>query len=411
MENKKRILFVDDDASILDGLRRILRPMAAQWKMAFVTSARDALASMNKEPYDIIVSDIRMPVMNGVKLLEQVRAKFPNTIRFALSGYADRQLVNKSVRCAHEFLTKPCDPNILKEAITKACMLHNKLYSEKVTKIVSNLKSLPAMPATYQKVIDLISSPNSSLRQVGKVVAADIGMSAKILQVVNSAYYGLRSRIVDPVHAVVYLGLKAVQALVLTSGIFSKLEQEKVERFAVGALQDHCLRVGGLARAICQSCHMDKKDLDDAMMAGILHDAGKIILITKMPDILSQAIELSRREQKPLYQAEQQLTEVTHAEMGGYLMGLWDLPNNIVEVATFHHAPRDLFCKDFSVAAAVHIADAIDHELCCGLGDGVSVPIDMDYIDQLGLLEKIQRWRRMHLPILAEENEYALADN
>jgi len=424
MENKKRILFVDDDPSVLDGLRRTLRPMIGQWKMAFVTSAQDALLAMKENAYDVIVSDIRMPKMNGVQLLEQIRAKFPNTIRLALSGYADKQMISKSVRCAHQFLTKPCDPELLKKAIMQGCKLHEKLYSDKVAKVVSNLKSLPIMPAAYQRVIDLISTPDSSLRQIGKVVASDIGMSAKILQVVNSAYYGLRHRIVDPIHAVVYLGLKTVQALVLTSGIFSKLEQEKVERFAVPALQDHCIRVGGLAKAICQSWRMDKKQTEDASMAGILHDVGKIILITKLPDKLSEAIQISRQRMIPLHKAELELIGVTHAELGGYLMGLWDLPSTIVETATFHHTPRQSVETDFSIVTAVHIADAIDHELCSGLADGASVGLDMDYMAQLDLLENLRKWRRLHLPISNEppgqetepdgsgqERKYVLSDN
>lgn len=422
--NKKKILFVDDDESVLDGLRRTLRPMAQQWQMVFVISSQEALSALNKGSFDIVVSDIKMPKMNGVQLLEHIRAKFPNTIRLALSGYTDQQLISKSVRCAHQFLTKPCDPKLLKEAVSQACALHNRLYSDKVTKVVANLKSLPTMPMTYQRVIELISSPNSSLRQVGKVVATDIGMSAKMLQVVNSAYYGLRHRISDPIHAVVYLGLKTVQALVLTSGIFSKLEQEKVERFAVTALQDHCTRVGGLAKAICQSWRMDKKQLEDAAMAGILHDVGKIILIAKLPEQLSDAIKISRQRLIPLYEAEQELVGVTHAELGGYLMGLWDLPNVIVEAATFHHTPSQSINTNFSIVTAVHIADALDHELCSGLGDGASVQVDMDYMTKMELLESLEKWRRLHLPVLtsrplqeaapgspAEEQEYVLHDN
>jgi HD-like signal output (HDOD) protein/CheY-like chemotaxis protein len=407
MGKKKRVLFVDDDSSVLDGLRRTLHCMLDEWEMTFVTNAKDALAAMNQSPYDIVVSDIRMPHVGGVQLLEQIRSKFPSAIRLALSGYTDQQLMSKSARCAHQLLTKPCEPEQLKQAVRQACALHEKLYSETVRKVVSNLKSLPAMPATYQRVIDLIASPDSSLRQVGKIVASDIGMSAKILQVVNSAYYGLRHRITDPIHAVVYLGQKTVQALVLTNGIFSKLEQNKVEKFAVAALQDHCIRVGGLAKAICESWRMDKKQLEDATMAGILHDAGKIILIAKLPDQLAAAIEISRRQQIPLYQAEQQLIGTTHAELGGYLMGLWDLPSIIVESAAFHHAPSQSAGKEFSVVMAVHIANALDHELCCGLGDGACAALDMDYLAELGAVQCLEKWRRLHLPVAAEEYECA----
>jgi putative nucleotidyltransferase with HDIG domain len=404
---KKRILMVDDDRSVLDGLRRLLHRKAAHWKIEFVTSGRDALAAMRITHYDIIVSDLRMTGMNGVELLEKVRKKYPDTIRFILSGYNDKPLIDKAVRCVHQFVAKPCNAEVLAEMIEQAFTLRSRLRSEKVKAALSNLRSLPVMPAVYQRAIEMLQNPDVSSRRVGKLIALDIGMTAKILQVVNSAFYGLRSRIIDPVHAVVYLGLKTVEGLLLTEGVFSKLDYQTIERFGVRGLQDHCIRVGALARKICNSENMTEEDIDVANMAGILHDTGKIILISRFPDEFEEAIKISRQTGRLLVDVEREIIGVTHGELGGCLLELWGLPNVMIESTTYHHEPAMHVNDQFSVLTAVHIADALDHQLCSSFADALHNGINMDYMEKLDVVHKVDKWRKIYLPAMQPEHEYA----
>jgi putative nucleotidyltransferase with HDIG domain len=262
------------------------------------------------------------------------------------------------------------------------------------------------MPKSYQDVISVLSNPQCSPRNVGKMIGQDIGMSAKILQVVNSAFRGRAGRIVDPVHAVVWLGLKTVEALILTDGVFLKLSERQVKEFHAIALQEHCVRVGALAKAICRSEHLSDDDLDIASMAGILHDAGKIILIAKFAEEFAEAIRISRTQKMPMGEVEYSLLNVTHAQLGGCLLELWGIPNPIIEAATFHHKPDLCASDEFSIIWAVHIADAIDHMLCCGLGDGWHEEVDMDYLDRFGLADKWPKWCSMHLPVETVESQY-----
>ncbi len=406
MDEKKRILFVDDNRSVLDGLRRMLHKMRGEWKMEFVTRTSDALKVMRSTHYDIVVSDLRMPSMDGVQLFEKIRKKYPDVIRFMLSGYLEQPLQGCAARCVHQFIPKPCDAEQLKKLISRAFALRDQLRAEEATKIVSNLQSLPVMPKSYQDVISVLSNPQCSPRQVGKMIGQDIGMSAKILQVVNSAFRGRAGRIVDPVHAVVWLGLKTVEALILTDGVFLKLSERQVKEFHAIALQEHCVRVGVLAKAICRTEHMSDDDLDVASMAGILHDAGKIILIAKFAEKFAEAIRISRTQQIPLCDVEFDLLNVTHAQLGGCLLELWGIPNPIIEAATFHHDSWQCLGNEFSIISAVHIANAIDHMLCCGLGDGWREEVDMDYLAQLGLADKWPKWCSMHLPVEIGESQY-----
>lgn len=406
MDEKKRILFVDDDRSVLDGLRRMLHKMRGEWKMEFVARTSDAMKVMKNMHYDIVISDLRMPTTDGVQFFEKVRKKYPGTIRFMLSGYSEQPLQGRAARCVHQFISKPCDAEQLKKLISRAFALRDRLRSKEVSKIVSALRSLPVMPKVYQDVINLLAEPECSPRKIGKMIGRDIGMSAKILQMVNSAFYGRAGRIVDPVHAVVYLGLKTVEALVLTEGVFSKLSERKSKKFHAAALQEHCVRVGALARNICRAEHMSEEDLDVASMAGILHDTGKMILIANFSDQFAEAIRISRAGRIPLYQVEFDLLNVTHAQLGGCLLELWGIPNTIIEAATFHHEPWQCLSDEFSTTSAVYIADAIDHQLCCGLGDGWREDIDMDCLEQFDLTDKWHKWCGMCLPVEAGEYNY-----
>ena len=403
---QKRILFVDDDTNVLNGLRRMLHSMRGQWKMEFVNKGSDALTVMESTRYDVIVSDLRMPDMDGIQLLETVRRKHPDTIRFMLSGFMDKPLQSQAARCVHQFLPKPCDADLLRELFTRAFVLYGRLRSQTATQILARLRSLPVLPKVYQEVIDLLQKPTCSLRQVGQMIAKDIGMSSKILQVVNNAFTGQDVRIVDPVHAVSYLGQKATEALVLTSGVFSKLPKHKLERFGVSALQEHCIRVGALAREICRARSLGEQEQDTATVAGILHDAGKMVLIWRFEEELAKAVLQSRQQGRATHEVEREAFGITHAELGGCLLDLWGLPSPIIETVTFHHEPEHCLQPGFSVITAVHVADAIDQELCCQLGGGWPESLRMEYLDKIGVAECVDQWRAIHLPSLEEAPQH-----
>lgn len=407
MSEKKRILFVDDDRYVLDGLRRMLYVRRHEWKMEFVTGPADAFKVMRSTHYDMVISDLKMPDMDGVEFLEKVREKYPDMIRFMLSGYADQPLCSRAARCVHQLIPKPCDAERLAHLISGAIALHERIKSNKTAKVISDVRSLPVMPKVYQRVIDQLKSPECSPKEIGRLIAKDIGMSTKILHVANSGFYGPIAEIADPVRAVVFLGLKAVEALLLTSGIFSKLSEDTVRRFCVDGLQDHCSRVGMLARMICEEKMMSGEELEIATMAGILHDTGKMIHIASYPDPYQEAIRESRRGEKCLFDLEQEMIHVPHTDLGGCLLELWGLPNTIIEAAAYHHDPEQCTEGDFTINTAVYAANILDHQLYCSPGDGRHEEVDLSFFENLGLGRFIMK----HKPMLVKEHlsrhEYA----
>jgi putative nucleotidyltransferase with HDIG domain len=390
---RKRILFVDDEPRVLDGLRRMLHCMAEEWDMTFVESGESAIQALCKQPFDVIVTDMRMPRMNGAQLLREVVRRWPSTVRFILSGYSDQQLILQTVTLAHQYLNKPCDPQRLKAAIARACSLRDKLEDETVRSITARLRSLPALPDLYLKVADELKSPDPSLRKIGEMISEDIGMTAKILQMVNSAFFGLPKRIASPVHAATLLGLDIMKSLMLSVHMFTDVKHERLVGFSPAVLWNHSMKVSGFAKRIAKIEECDETTVDHAIAGGLLHDAGKVVLAANLPEEYAKALEIMRKENKAASEAETQVFGTTHGEIGAYLAALWAFPDPIVEALAFHHNPTEHPAEEMTPLTAVHVADAFEHEFNEGASGGGESRVDLSHIHDIGLADRLPIWK------------------
>lgn len=384
-----RLLFIGIDANPLGSLRQMLLNMRPSWDFQFATTGAGALKLLKESSFNVVVTDLRVPDMDGIELLEKVKRRYPATIRFMLGGYSEQPLRGPASRCVNHFIPKPLNVEVLESLIYRNFRLNGRLRSKQVTDIIGNVNSLPVMSDAYKRVIDVLSLPGCSPREVGMMIARDIGMASRMLKLVNSAFYGSGGKIADTVHAVVYLGLRTVEALVLTSGIFSTLPAQRIKEFGVDEVQEHCVRVGSLTRAICKAWRMSPNEVDAASMAGILHDAGKIILISKLPREWRTTVELSRERQVPQHAAERQILKMTHAELGGALFDLWGLPSAIIEAATYHHDYLQNVDIEASISLAVHIANMVDHVLSDRQDDACVPPLDEVLLETLGVTDEL----------------------
>lgn len=389
---KKKVLFVDDEPNVLQGLSRMLRPLRNEWDMTFANCGQEALELFEKMSFDVVVSDMRMPGMDGAQLLAEIMKRSPNTVRFVLSGQSDRESILKSVGPAHQYLSKPCDAEALRRAIGKACAMRDVLADASLKKIVTQLKSIPSFPALYGEIMREIQSPDSSLENVGRIISRDVSMTAKILQLVNSAFFGQPRRISSPGHAVILLGLDTIRALVLSTSVFSQFSEARLKKLRLGGLLDHSLAVGVLSKNIAKAETGDAKAMEDSFMSGLLHDVGKLVVADNMPELFLSALEVSEKEKIPLEEAEKKVVGASHAEVGGYLLMLWGLPDTIVEAVFYHHSPEKSHGEGFSPLTAVHAANAL--ESASGMRENAweRPPMRIDYIRQLGLEDRIEAW-------------------
>jgi len=214
----KRVVFVDDEQNVLSGLKRMLRSMRHEWDMQFFDNGIEALKSIEDKGCDVIVSDMRMPRMDGVQLLNSIREKYPRSIRIALSGQSDANMIYRCINNAHQYLAKPCDSDQLIATINGACALQDKLDDDKLKSVISNLESIPTLPESYEKIMAELQSDDPSLEAVGAIIETDIAMTAKILQIVNSAFFGLPRHVSSPAEAAMYLGIDSIKSLVVANG-------------------------------------------------------------------------------------------------------------------------------------------------------------------------------------------------
>lgn len=408
---KTRILFVDDDPHVLDGLKRMLHFMRNEWDMAFVEDGEKALELLSSESFDVIVSDMRMPGMNGAELLNKVMKRYPGMARFILSGRSDQHLILNCVGSAHQYLNKPCDPQKLKAVLTRASSLRNLLANERLAEVAAELRSLPSLPTVYLRLLQEMQSPDASIGRIGDIISTDMGMSAKILQIVNSAFFGLPRHISSPAQAASLLGVETIRGMMLSIHIFSAFEQEEMPAFSLPALWNHSAMVGAFAKKIAEMEECDEKGLGDAYIAGLLHDIGKLILADSLPKEYARALEIARVKSAALTDAESETIGLTHAEIGAYLLGLWAFPDPVVEAAAYHHCPSACPAADFSPLIAVHVADAFDHEMNRDGHPGVSVAPDVDYLESRGFAKRVTAWHDACSSMVEEERKEHETEN
>jgi HD-like signal output (HDOD) protein/CheY-like chemotaxis protein len=391
---KRRILFVDDEPLVLQGLQRMLRPLRNEWEMEFVDSGAKALERLSQMPFDVVVSDMRMPGMNGAELLGEVMRRHPKTVRLILSGHADKELILKCVGSTHQYLAKPCDADALKATVLRAASIENTFRDDKLRELVARMDRLPSIPSLYTQIVEVLQNPDVTLEEVGGIIAKDMAMTAQILKLVNSAFFGLRRQVSSPAEAASYLGLDIIRSLALSINAFSQFDSLKVGRFSIEALWSHSLNTAATAKDIAQLENADQKVADEAFIAGMLHDIGKLVLAANFTENFNRVLQLTLDEKLEYVAAEEQIFGANHADVGGYLLGLWGLPVPVVEAIALHHRPGKAMQKSFSPLTAVHAANGIVHERDATDDHKPVSRIDPDYLAALGLTDHLNTWRK-----------------
>lgn len=402
-----KILFVDDDPNELAALQKLLRAYRRHWEMSFCGGGSEAIQLLAENTFHVVVTDLKMPGLSGAELLKYVRELYPDTVRMLLCSQAEYSEMFSAVGPAHQYLTKPCDPELLHDVITRACLLNERLAQPGLRALVSKIDALPSLPAVYLRLVDELRREDASVDRIGELISKDLGMTAKVLQLVNSSFFGLPVHVKDATHAAALLGLNTLRPLVLTAGVFRQLEKSKVPAELLQSVMEHSLAVGCLSKRIAESEGLDRDASDDAMLAGILHDIGKLVLAENLGrdySIVASAAEITNL---PLEQAEHDQFDTSHAEVGGYLAALWGLPQNILEAIAFHHDPGQHPGKQFSGVTAVHVANCLVKEAdyanlaIAGVAEenGYERPrpnqLDQAYLARLDCTSQVEVWRQL----------------
>ncbi|MCI0535969.1 MAG: response regulator [Verrucomicrobiales bacterium] len=394
---KRQILLVDSDTKFAQCLANSLAA-ATNWEVVTATHGTEALVTLGKAPCDAIITDLRLSGADGAVLLNEVMRRHPLVHRCLLAHLTDKQGLLKCVGTAHQFMAKPCDATRLKAALERAFTFDLWLPGESVQRLVGQLKKLPSPPELFFRVAQALDAPDSSLETIGDLIARDVAITAKLLQLVNSAAFGLPRQMSEPKEAILHLGLGTTKSLILLAHCFSYFDDLQARDFSAEKLWQHSMRVSQLAAVIAGAENASAEVVDLSRTAGLLHDLGKIALAANLPKQFSEAVILSRTEHVPPWEADARVFGASHAEIGAALLATWGLVPDLVEALALHHLPAQLVNRGFCPLTAVHVANAFDH----ALENDTEPQVDLAYLDELGLSDRIPLWRELALGRLAE---------
>jgi putative nucleotidyltransferase with HDIG domain len=276
---------------------------------------------------------------------------------------------------------------MLKSVLERAFMLYDLLQDESLKSLITSIDSLPSYPTIYQKLTRKLGDPDSTLRELGRLIAEDPPMTAKMLQMVNSSFFGIGRRISNPEEAASLLGMDTLKSLVLSTGIFRQFEAARgADAALLKQLWEHSVAVGCLARDIAREEGCGQSQVDDALTAGLLHDIGLMLFMFKLPDVWEQVRSVVAAEGIPHWQAEERVSGASHSRLGAYLLGLWGLPEAVVEAIAYTHTPESAPTQSFSTLTAVHVADALLQD---------DDRLHENYLTALNLEQRLPVWRAL----------------
>lgn len=391
---KPVILFVDDEPNIISGLRRMLRGMRNEWDMEFLVGGQEAVDRINAEPFDAVVTDMRMPSIDGVAVLTAAAEKNPESIRFILSGFAEQEAMLAALGYAHRFIAKPCDADLLIGALRSTFAVRDLLPVKSLRILLGEMKSVPVLSERYTRLLKELDDPLSTTVDIAKTIEEDLGLSTQILRLANSAYFNLSRKLSNCRQAVDVLGIETVRALLMVSEFYVSETADSAETCESKVLAERSLMIGGLSRQIALTLNLDEAQIDEAATAGVLCHIGTAILRLNHFEKFTAAMSLVEAGTMSVIEAEREMFGASHAELAAYLMGLWGFPDGVVEAVAFHHEPAKSGKTEVSPLSVVHLAQAFVGSFNSSESNLFSraplhYPTDEAYIESIGLADRI----------------------
>ena len=340
-----RVLFCDDEPRILSGLRRQLRTQSATWHMRFAESGREAIRLLEEAPADVVVADMRMPGMDGGTFLKIVRDRWPETVRFVLSGQTDQGSLLEHVGAIHQFLQKPVAASVIIHAVNRSMDLANALRQTDLHAVVSGMGSLPVLSSTCSEVSTATQDPEATTQYVAAIIANDVGLSAKVLQLVNSSFFGMPRRVSSIKEAVALIGMERIRVVALSSNIMDTLASAGDTAPLIKRLWNASLEIG---RSSAQFAARDGRSAtvqEVARLSGLLSLVGRAILLRERPHEFMKALDLARQSRIGLSAAESVVFGVPQQAIGAYTLGLWAFDDDVVEAVARQATPDLSRCE------------------------------------------------------------------
>jgi HD-like signal output (HDOD) protein len=391
---KPHIVFVDDDANMLAGLRRSLLRQRGEWDMSFCASGPQALDLLAGHAADVVVSDMRMPDMDGASLLSAVAAICPRAARIILSGHTDRNALVRTIGPAHQWLSKPCSPEALMAAVRRSLTVRRVLGSLELQEMIAALQVLPALPRLFADLMAELDSETGSVRSLAELVKSDVALTTQLLKLVNSGYFGMVEAVTDVESAIQMMGFETVRMMVLHSGVFGRFTEIAAISPVLEQVSRRSCKTAELARQLALHERLPLPVVRAAACASLLAHVGTVVLAANFPGRFQRATGMVEESGLGMDRAEQGLFQADHALLGAYLLGLWGFSDAIVEAVAFHHRPGASGSTALDVITITHVAQYLARaESRPGYLDGpFKREIDYTYLLEIGVTDRIESW-------------------
>lgn len=355
---------VDDDLCYLtaaeEHLRRHARPGIS---CRFAHGPEEALRILAAEPIDLVLTDLDMPKLSGEHLLQRVCYEWPGVLRFLITGRVESLSAVRLFGVAHQLLSKDTPFGEVFKLCDDALRLREKIHSPDVLHCINRFDSIPLLPESFVRVSELLKKEDFYQSQLIEIVSRDLTLSAEILRVANSAYFGARKKITTLELALNLLGTSAVKNIIIFAELFRQPQGLPKQLFDITELWEHSVGVADIASLIARKFGLSIEEREATFCAALLHDLGKIVLAKMRPSDYRRALELANSIDAPLYEAEMALFGASHEEVGGYLLETWGFPLQIVEAVTYHHHDLQACCSRVTPQSIVAVANSIHREL------------------------------------------------
>jgi HD-like signal output (HDOD) protein/ActR/RegA family two-component response regulator len=392
---KKRILFVGEDQILCQQFQAECAGPDSAWIVQYSRNEEEALALCHQFTIAAVVAEVNLGGKNGTELLDSFMRRQPKALRIIVSNLADLENTVKCVGHAHHHVLKPCRAQTLHHVLEEAFAQEAWLPSEPVQGLIAQMKQVPSPLKAYTQIVQEMKSPDCSLEKIGRLIEQDPAVTAKVLQLANSAVFGLELNVANAAEAIGYIGLENTKAVVLLAHTFSSFDNLKLVQFSIEELWRHSILVGRLARRVAELEHAQEDLAEQSFAAGLLHDIGKLMFAANHAGLFGKVLRLAREQQCNLWEAEAQvLPGVGHAELGATVLGIWGLPKTITEAVALHHRPWQQREHAFSAITAVHVANILDHEKHPDPTIIMPSQINTSYLKDLGLIDRVENWRR-----------------
>jgi len=384
-----RVLLVDDEPLVSHGVARRLMLRNTEMEVFVKASAEEALKCLAVQPVDVLVTDLHMPGMDGLHLLETVRRLYPTLLRFVLTGAMQSKDFIEANHLAQRVIPKPYDADALFTALETAWTARRSVRMPTIAATLTRLGELPVRRASFGELLQVLGDQGSDLESIATALRKDPGMAAAVLKAANSPFYGYEGSIGTVGEATGVLGLETVAALAASHKVYGMESPAAVSGLSTENLWSDCVAVSAACRRIGSRLRFSSGVVRHAAAAALLHEIGKLVMALAEPKAYAASVVLAHAEHLPDWQAEHQVLGNSHQEVGAGLLQVWGLPEPLVRGVAFHHTPHRFGENARHEALLLHLAHHATHH---GRGGAGALLLDTHLLSELELPQDPSAW-------------------